>query len=145
MAPTIVRDGQFRLFFFSREETRIHVHVAHQDGEAKFWDPLTGRLLGSTKIKGLEPEAHVNAMTHHPEHNVVVITPQNGNVLVWDYKKKDTRAAFTFDTSKTNPQSPEGATLSSDGKMLVVAGGAVVKRFDAVTSPTKRPSRVTGR
>ena len=34
MAPTIVRDGQFRLFFFSREETRIHVHV---DGEAKFW------------------------------------------------------------------------------------------------------------
>lgn len=37
MAPTIVRDGQFRLFFFSREETRIHVHVAHPDGEAKFW------------------------------------------------------------------------------------------------------------
>ena len=36
MAPTIVRDGQFRLFFFAREETRIHVHVAHPDGEAKF-------------------------------------------------------------------------------------------------------------
>jgi hypothetical protein len=37
MAPTVVRDGQFRLFFFSREETRIHVHVEHSDGEAKFW------------------------------------------------------------------------------------------------------------
>lgn len=37
MAPTIVRDGQFRLFFFSREEPRIHVHVSHPDGEAKFW------------------------------------------------------------------------------------------------------------
>lgn len=37
MAPTVVRDGQFRLFFFSREETRIPVHVAHPDGEAKFW------------------------------------------------------------------------------------------------------------
>lgn len=37
MAPTIVRDGPFRLFFFSREEPRIHVHVAHPDGEAKFW------------------------------------------------------------------------------------------------------------
>jgi hypothetical protein len=37
MAPTIVRDGQFRVFFFSREETRVHVHVAHPDGEAKFW------------------------------------------------------------------------------------------------------------
>ncbi len=37
MAPTIVRDGQFRLFFFSREETKIHVHISHPDGEAKFW------------------------------------------------------------------------------------------------------------
>jgi hypothetical protein len=37
VAPTIVRDGLFRLFFFSREEKRIHVHVEHSDGEAKFW------------------------------------------------------------------------------------------------------------
>ena len=37
MAPTVVRDGAFRLFFFSREEARIDVHVAHPDGEAKFW------------------------------------------------------------------------------------------------------------
>jgi len=37
MAPTVVRDGPFRLFFFSREEPRMHIHVAHPDGEAKFW------------------------------------------------------------------------------------------------------------
>lgn len=37
MSPTILREGPFRLFFFSREETRIHVNVAHPDGEAKFW------------------------------------------------------------------------------------------------------------
>lgn len=37
MAPTILREGAFRLFFFSREEPRMHVHVAHPDGEAKFW------------------------------------------------------------------------------------------------------------
>ena len=37
MSPTIARDGQFRLFFFSREEARIHVHISHPDGEAKFW------------------------------------------------------------------------------------------------------------
>lgn len=36
MAPTVVRDGPFRLFF-SREEPRMHIHVAHPDGEAKFW------------------------------------------------------------------------------------------------------------
>lgn len=48
MSPTIVRDGQFRLFFFSREETRIHVHVAHPEGEAKFW--LTPSIHLATNI-----------------------------------------------------------------------------------------------
>jgi hypothetical protein len=37
MAPTIVRDGPFRLFFFSRDEGRPHVPVAHPHGEAKLW------------------------------------------------------------------------------------------------------------
>ncbi|MBC1260761.1 DUF4160 domain-containing protein [Synechococcus sp. BSF8S] len=37
MSPTVFRDGEFRFFFFSREESRIHVHVSHPDGEAKFW------------------------------------------------------------------------------------------------------------
>jgi len=45
MAPTVVRDGKFRLFFFSREEPRIHVHVSHPDGEAKFW--LTPQIANS--------------------------------------------------------------------------------------------------
>ena len=48
MSPTIVRDGPFRLFFFSREEKRIHVHVAHPDGEAKFW--LHPRVALAVKI-----------------------------------------------------------------------------------------------
>ena len=37
MAPTVFRQGAFRFFFFSREEQRMHVHVTHTDGEAKFW------------------------------------------------------------------------------------------------------------
>ena len=37
MTPTVFREGSFRFFFFSREESRIHIHVAHTDGEAKFW------------------------------------------------------------------------------------------------------------
>ena len=37
MSPTIFHEAGFRFFFFSREETRLHVHVAHADGEAKFW------------------------------------------------------------------------------------------------------------
>ncbi|MGE3924661.1 MAG: DUF4160 domain-containing protein [Lautropia sp.] len=52
MAPTIIRDGTFRLFFFSREEPRIHVHVAHPDGEAKFWLTPTVSLATSTGLSG---------------------------------------------------------------------------------------------
>ena len=37
MAPTVFRESGFRFFFFSREESRMHVHVSHSDGEAKFW------------------------------------------------------------------------------------------------------------
>lgn len=37
MSPTIFREGPYRFYFFSREESRIHVHVSSGDGEAKFW------------------------------------------------------------------------------------------------------------
>jgi len=37
MSPTIFRTGHYRFFFNSREETRLHVHVATPDGIAKFW------------------------------------------------------------------------------------------------------------
>ena len=37
MSPTIFREGGYRFFFFSREESRPHVHVYSHDGEAKFW------------------------------------------------------------------------------------------------------------
>lgn len=37
MSPTLYRQSGFRYFFFSREETRMHIHVSHPDGEAKFW------------------------------------------------------------------------------------------------------------
>lgn len=76
MAPTVVRDGQFRLFFFSREESRMHVHVAHPDGEAKFWlTPLvalaTSTGLSTRQLREAQSvvEAHIeeieNAWNHH--------------------------------------------------------------------------------
>ena len=37
MSPTVFREKGYRFFFFSREETRMHVHVVSGDGEAKFW------------------------------------------------------------------------------------------------------------
>ena len=37
MSPTVFREDGYRFFFFSREESRVHVHVVSGDGEAKFW------------------------------------------------------------------------------------------------------------
>ncbi len=37
MSPTIFRERGYRFFFFSREESRMNVHVHCGDGEAKFW------------------------------------------------------------------------------------------------------------
>jgi len=37
MSPTVFLYKQYRFFFFSREELRMHVHVSCPDGEAKFW------------------------------------------------------------------------------------------------------------
>ncbi|MBM3319050.1 MAG: DUF4160 domain-containing protein [Candidatus Eisenbacteria bacterium] len=37
MSPTVFRWRGYRFYFFSREERRLHVHVHHASGEAKFW------------------------------------------------------------------------------------------------------------
>ena len=37
MSPTVFRFKNYRFFFFSREEERMHVHVSCPEGEAKFW------------------------------------------------------------------------------------------------------------
>ena len=37
MNPTIFRERGFRFLFFSREESRLHVHIQGARGEAKFW------------------------------------------------------------------------------------------------------------
>ena len=37
VSPTVFREGPYRFYFFSREEPRVHIHVASGDGEAKYW------------------------------------------------------------------------------------------------------------
>lgn len=65
MAPTVLREGKFRLFFFSREESRIHVHVSHPDGEAKFWLTPEVQLATSTGLNQIQlREAQLVIETH---------------------------------------------------------------------------------
>jgi hypothetical protein len=37
VSPTVLRKDGYRLYFFAREEPRIHIHAYCGDGEAKFW------------------------------------------------------------------------------------------------------------
>ena len=37
MSPTVLRLGAFRFFFYSREESKPHIHVEEGNKTAKFW------------------------------------------------------------------------------------------------------------
>jgi hypothetical protein len=59
MSPTLFRECGYRFFFFSREEARMHVHVYHANGEAKFWlEPMVelaqNHGLSAQAIKSVE-------------------------------------------------------------------------------------------
>ena len=65
MSPTVFLHKGYRAFFFSREESRMHVHVYCENGEAKFWlepdlELANNFHLSRTQIKEIEQiiEAH---------------------------------------------------------------------------------------
>jgi uncharacterized protein DUF4160 len=58
MSPTVFRDGGLRVFFFSREEPRMHVHVQSAEAEAKFW---------------MEPRVELAVNHGFPDHELVRI------------------------------------------------------------------------
>jgi len=51
MSPTLYKNKNYRILFFSREESRIHVHVLSPDGEAKFWIEPVIALANYTGFK----------------------------------------------------------------------------------------------
>lgn len=67
MSPTIFRSKDYRFYFLSNEEKRMHVHVECSDGEAKFWiEPIVSlavyHKLSGTKLNEIEKmvERHKN-------------------------------------------------------------------------------------
>ena len=68
MAPTVFREGSFRFFFFSREESRIHIHVSHTDGEAKFWlEPIVEVALNQGLSQKQLSQAQILVEQHFKE------------------------------------------------------------------------------
>jgi hypothetical protein len=67
MSPTVFREGGFRFFFFSREESRIHIHVTHTDGEAKFWLKPKIELAINKGLTGKQISEALLLVQHHSE------------------------------------------------------------------------------
>ena len=52
MSPTVFRIGNYRFYFFSREEEKTHVHVISPEGEAKFWiEPIVSYGFGIVRAR----------------------------------------------------------------------------------------------
>lgn len=61
MSPTVFYYRNYRFFFFSREESRIHIHVYSPSGEAKFWiepeiELAVSRGFNSRELKEIETQ-----------------------------------------------------------------------------------------
>ena len=70
MASTVSREDSFWFFLFSREESRIHIHVTHTDGEAKFWlEPSIELALN----KGLNSKQVSEALLLVQQHREVIL------------------------------------------------------------------------
>lgn len=70
MSPTVFKVGSYRFYFFSREETRKHIHISCPDGEAKFWiEPIVAlanqKGLSKAQLKNLQElvEDHIDEIT----------------------------------------------------------------------------------
>ena len=75
MSPTVLRIRGYRFFFFSREETRKHIHVYCEKGETKIW---------------LEPEIEIarNYGLHEKDINeIVAIVKNNQDEFIKSWEK----------------------------------------------------------
>lgn len=67
MSPTVFREHGYRFYFFSREETRKHIHVYHSNGEAKFWLEPTIELAQNYGLSARELREVENLVRLHEQ------------------------------------------------------------------------------
>jgi hypothetical protein len=68
MSPTIHIEGQYRFYFNSNEERRLHVHIKAPHGRAKFWlEPIIA-LADSRGLKPHELKRIEEIVRAHEEH-----------------------------------------------------------------------------
>jgi len=79
VSPTVFRKGGFRFFFFSRQEPRVHIHVQHATGEAKFWIEPSVSLAQNY---GLTDRRVAIAIRYIREHESEVIAAWKAHLAV---------------------------------------------------------------
>jgi hypothetical protein len=70
MSPTIYQEAGFRYYFFSREEARMHVHVSHADGGAKFWLEPRIELAKNNRLSAAQLKQIENSIRRH-QHELI--------------------------------------------------------------------------
>jgi Domain of unknown function (DUF4160) len=65
LSPTVFKAGGLRFYFFSREESRLHIHVQGPTVEAKFW--LEPEVMVAEN-HGLSPQVLNKALKLVTEH-----------------------------------------------------------------------------
>ena len=55
------------IYYFSREEPRLHVHVHHSDGEAKFWLEPEIELAANAGLKPRQVAEALESITRHED------------------------------------------------------------------------------
>ena len=76
MSPTVFREKGYRFFFFSREESRMHVHVISGDGEAKYWLEPDIKLSQNHKFSNKQLSEIISLIE---EHNNELIAAWKGH------------------------------------------------------------------
>jgi len=65
----VLRVGRLRFYFFSREETRMHIHVEGPSGEAKVWLEPAIEVAENHRLGPADLRNAVRAIKEH-EHAI---------------------------------------------------------------------------
>jgi hypothetical protein len=79
MSPSVFREKGYRFYFLSNEESRIHIHVTCENGEAKFWlEPIvslaTYHKLNPTRLGEIQ-----NIIEEHKDEIIQAWNKHVGN------------------------------------------------------------------
>ncbi len=77
--PTVFVFKKYRFFFNSREEKRIHVHIATAEGTAKFW------------LEPIVSLADYHKMSSKELKEIQTITEEKQNEIISHWKKHFTQ------------------------------------------------------